>query len=48
MKAPRQRNSPARNERLRRRLVKAFVWVVLAIFALTSVGVALVSFSSTQ
>lgn len=42
-----KRRAPdGRSERMRRRLVKAFVWVVLAIFALTSVGVALVTFSS--
>jgi hypothetical protein len=34
-----------RNERLRRLLLRAFVWVVLAVFILTSVGVALVNFS---
>jgi hypothetical protein len=34
-----------RNERLRRILLRAFVWVVLAVFILTSVGVALVNFS---
>ena len=39
------RNRPQRNDRVRRQLVKAFVWVVLAIFIVTSVGVALVSFS---
>lgn len=43
MKARRQ---PRRNDRLRRTLVKAFVWVVLTIFVLTSVGVALVTFSA--
>lgn len=39
------RNRPQRNERVRRTLVRAFVWVVLAIFVVTSVGVALVTFS---
>ena len=34
-----------RNERLRRLLLRTFVWVVLAGFILTSVGVALVNFS---
>jgi len=34
-----------RNVRLRRLLLRAFVWVVLAVFILTSVGVALVNFS---
>jgi len=34
-----------RNERLRRLLLRTFVWVVLAVFILTSVGVALVNFS---
>jgi len=35
-----------RNERLRKILLRAFVWVVLAVFILTSVGVALVNFSN--
>jgi hypothetical protein len=35
-----------RNERLRRTLLRAFVWVLLAAFVLTSVGVALVNFSA--
>lgn len=35
-----------RNERLRRFLLRAFVWVVLTVFILTSVGVALVNFSN--
>ena len=34
-----------RNERLRRLLLRTFVWVVLAVFILTSVGVALFNFS---
>ena len=34
-----------RNERLRRVLLRAFVWVVLVVFVLTSVGVALVNFA---
>ena len=34
-----------RNERLRRLLLRTVVWVVLAVFILTSVGVALVNFS---
>jgi hypothetical protein len=34
-----------RNERLRRLVLRTFVWVVLAVFILTSVGVALVNFS---
>lgn len=41
-----QRPRSARAERSRQLWVKAFVWVVLAIFALTSVGVALVTFST--
>jgi hypothetical protein len=35
-----------RNERWRRILLRAFVWVVLTVFVLTSVGVALVNFSN--
>jgi hypothetical protein len=35
-----------RNERLRKLLLRAFVWVVLAVFILTSVGVALVNFTN--
>jgi hypothetical protein len=35
-----------RNERLRRTLLRIFVWFVLIVFILTSVGVALVNFSS--
>jgi hypothetical protein len=35
-----------RNERLRRTLLRVFVWFVLAVFILTSVGVALVNFGS--
>ena len=35
-----------RNARLRRNLLRAFVWVVLTVFILTSVGVALVNFSA--
>ena len=35
-----------RNERLRRTLLRAFVLFVLVVFVLTSVGVALVNFSS--
>ncbi len=34
-----------RNERLRRVLLRTFVWVVLVVFVLTSVGVALVNFA---
>jgi len=34
-----------RNERLRRFLLRAFVWAVLVVFILTSVGVALVNFT---
>jgi hypothetical protein len=34
-----------RNERLRRTLLRLFVWAVLVVFILTSVGVALVNFS---
>jgi hypothetical protein len=40
------RRQPHRNDRLRRNLVKAFVWIVLTIFVITSVGVALVTFSA--
>ena len=32
--------------RKRKNLLRAFVWVVLAVFILTSVGVALVNFSA--
>jgi hypothetical protein len=35
-----------RNAKLRRVVLRAFVWVVLAAFVLTSVGVALVNFSA--
>ena len=35
-----------KNERLRRTLLRVFVWVILAVFILTSVGVALINFSS--
>lgn len=35
------RSRPHRSRRLFQRLTKAFVWVVLAIFVLTSVGVVL-------
>jgi hypothetical protein len=35
-----------KNARLRRTLLRAFVWVVLTVFILTSVGVALVNFSA--
>jgi hypothetical protein len=34
-----------RNERFRRTALRLFVWAVLAVFILTSVGVALVNFS---
>jgi hypothetical protein len=34
-----------RNERLRRVLLRTFVWVVLVVFILTSVGVALFNFA---
>jgi hypothetical protein len=34
-----------RNERLRRLLLRTFVWAVLVVFVLTSVGVALVNFA---
>jgi hypothetical protein len=37
-----------KNARLRKNLLRAFVWVVLTVFILTSVGVALVNFSSGQ
>ena len=44
MSAARQR--PKRtNAKLRSALLKAFVWVLLAVFVLTSVGVALVNFA---
>jgi hypothetical protein len=40
------RRRPRRSAaRLRRIAINAFVWVLLAIFVLTSVGVALVTFS---
>ncbi len=35
-----------KNARLRRGLLRTFVWVVLTVFILTSVGVALVNFSA--
>ena len=35
-----------KNERLRKLLLRIFVWVVLAVFILTSVGVALVNFAA--
>jgi hypothetical protein len=35
-----------RNEKLRRLLLRTFVWVVLVVFVLTSVGVALVNFAA--
>jgi hypothetical protein len=35
-----------KNVRLRRNLLRAFVWIVLTVFILTSVGVALVNFSA--
>lgn len=35
-----------RNAKLRQTLLRVFVWVVLAVFVLTSVGVALVNFSA--
>jgi hypothetical protein len=35
-----------RNERLRRVLLRAVVWVILVVFILTSVGVALVNFAA--
>jgi len=35
-----------RNERLRRTLLRVFVWAVLVVFVLTSVGVALVNFTN--
>ena len=35
-----------KNARLRKNLLRAFVWVVLTVFILTSVGVALVNFSA--
>ena len=40
------RNRPQRNDRLRRNLMRAFIWFVLVAFILTSVGVALVTFST--
>lgn len=40
------RRRSQRNARLRRTLLRAFVWVVLAVFVLTSVGVALVNFAN--
>lgn len=41
------RNRPRRgNDRLRRNLMRGFIWFVLAAFILTSVGVALVTFST--
>jgi VIT1/CCC1 family predicted Fe2+/Mn2+ transporter len=41
---PHQRNH--RNAKIRRAALRAFVWAVLAVFVLTSVGVALVNFSA--
>jgi hypothetical protein len=41
---PHQRNR--RNAKIRRTALRAFVWAVLAVFVLTSVGVALVNFSA--
>jgi hypothetical protein len=35
-----------KNERLRRILLRTFVWILLAVFILTSVGVALVNFAA--
>ena len=35
-----------RNERFRSTALRLFVWAVLAVFVLTSVGVALVNFSA--
>jgi hypothetical protein len=35
-----------KNARLRRTLLRVFVWFVLAVFVLTSVGVALVNFTA--
>jgi hypothetical protein len=35
-----------RNERFRSTALRLFVWAVLAVFVLTSVGVALVNFST--
>jgi hypothetical protein len=35
-----------RNEKLRRILLRTVVWIVLAVFILTSVGVALVNFAA--
>ncbi|HEY5349989.1 MAG TPA: hypothetical protein VIJ64_09655 [Candidatus Lustribacter sp.] len=35
-----------RNARLRRTLLRVFVWAILVVFVLTSVGVALVNFTS--
>ncbi len=35
-----------RNEKLRRFLLRTVVWIVLAVFILTSVGVALVNFAA--
>ncbi len=35
-----------RNQRLRRTLLRVFVWAVLVAFVLTSVGVALVNFTN--
>jgi hypothetical protein len=46
----RQQGQPSqhKNAKLRKNLLRAFVWVVLAVFILTSVGVALVNFSAGQ
>ena len=41
-----RRRSPRNVARLRRTLIHGFVWALLAVFVLTSVGVALVNFSS--
>jgi hypothetical protein len=41
---PHQRNR--RTTKIRRAALRAFVWAVLAVFVLTSVGVALVNFST--
>jgi hypothetical protein len=35
-----------KSEQLRKLLLRAFVWVILAVFILTSVGVALVNFTA--
>jgi hypothetical protein len=41
-----QHQRQQKNARLRKNLLRAFVWVVLLVFILTSVGVALVNFSA--